>query len=259
MHLTLQHYLILIISVMSNSAKIQKSKIESANLDILNGQVNPLRTYHITTGQSESSKDVMFVLYACPKSSIVKPTYLGTLAINFDDAIIAARKKVPMFQIEVDTEETFSNRREVNTLPFGKYKGMTIEQVFDVDPKYIFWLSGSDSRLYIKSKNVLQAIEQYGPIAKELIVTENKARSTSIALTVEEKSTLKTLTCYKSTPVESDFLVHAFKSYFADADGNKYAYTGGKKFEVGATVDIKCKIVSNYEALGILFNVIKLR
>lgn len=234
--------------------------MEAFDTSILQGEQNPIMSYHITLGQSNSSKGVMFVLYAISKkiNTYTSPIYLGQLALRFEDAVIAARNKIKNFQINVDDDETFRQRREPKTMPFGKYKGMTIEEIFDKDYKYIFWLATSDSRFYIKSKCVLEAIEAYKLVAKDLVVEANKINSSSIALPIEDKLVERTLNCYKSTPSDSFHGVNSFNYSFTDATGNKFRYTGSKNIEMGEQT-LKCKVVKNFESLGIIFNVIKLR
>lgn len=44
----------------------------------------------------------------------------------------------------VDMNEVFPTHTPNETLPFGQYKGETIAEVYKKDPKYVFWLAGSD-------------------------------------------------------------------------------------------------------------------
>lgn len=44
----------------------------------------------------------------------------------------------------VDMNEIFPVHKVGEVVPFGKYKGKTIEVIYKIDPKYIFWLAESD-------------------------------------------------------------------------------------------------------------------
>lgn len=231
---------------------------------ILEGDTNPLRDYYITLGQSSSSKGVMFVLYSVLKkctSAYVNPyTYLGQLSNNFTDAVHAARKKIKTFRIDVDSEETFAERKQSNVLGFGKYKGKTIEKIFDVDHKYIFWLSSKVNQGEFKklNKKLTNALNEYHAISKEMIVTENKAKSNP-ALPLDTELVERTLTCYRIiTPqVEwEDVVTQRFK----DEAGNTFQYKGTRQLaDVDETITLKCKVTANWEALGYVFNKINLR
>ena len=114
-------------------------------VDILDGEDNKMRDYYITLGQSSSSKGVMFVLYSvlkkCMSAHVDPYTYLGQLSNNLEDAVYAARKKVKKFKIQIADEETMEKRKLSNIIGFGKYKGKTIEEIFDIDYKYVYWLA----------------------------------------------------------------------------------------------------------------------
>jgi len=230
---------------------------------ILEGDTNPLRDYYITLGQSSSSKGVMFVLYSVLKkctSAYVNPyTYLGQLSNNLTDAVHAARKKIKTFRIDVDSEETFE-RKQSNVLGFGKYKGKTIEEIFDVDHKYIFWLSSKVNQGGFKklNKKLTNALNEYHAISKEMIVTENKAKSNP-ALPIDTELVERTLTCYRILTPQVEW-EEVTTQRFKDADGNTYQYKGTRILaELNETITLKCKVTANWEALGYVFNKINLR
>lgn len=228
-------------------------------LETLKGEVNPLRDYFITLGQSSGSKGVMFVLYVLNKKCVsahVDPfNYLGQLSDNLPDAIVSARRKVGKFQIILDADETFRDRKLPDQIGFGKYKGKTIEEIFDIDPKYIFWLGNTANQGKLKVNSRLQnTLNEYFLISKELVIEENKKKSQP-ALPIDSKKVERTLTCYKLIN-DIDFYTQRFK----DSDGNIFQYKGKKLVEKeGDTVTIGCKVTKSFESLGYVFNKINLR
>lgn len=228
-------------------------------LESLNGEINPLREYYITLGQSISSKGVMFVLYTLNKKCVsvhVNPfNYLGQLSDNLPDAIISARKKVGKFQIILDSEETFRDRKLPDVMGFGKYTGKTIEEIFDIDPKYIFWLGNKANEGQLKvNKRLLNTLNQYYLISKELVIQENKQKSKP-SLPIDNQKVERILTCYKIVN-NPDYFLQRFK----DSDGNIFQYQGRKLVEKeGDVITLKCKVTKSFESLGIIFNKINLR
>lgn len=44
----------------------------------------------------------------------------------------------------VDLNEIFPMHQPEEIIPFGKYKGKSLQEIYDIDPKYIFWLLDQD-------------------------------------------------------------------------------------------------------------------
>ena len=158
-------------------------------------------------------------------------------------------------------------------MPFGKYKGMLISEIFDIDEKYIFWLCNSDSMGYIKSNTLYDNIKQYGLIAKENIINANRDKFSELNFvniedTVSEKL-LKVISCKLN---ENGFVygygdcnnVISYIFKLVDTDGNKYEYYGSssKVYEQRDSNEffkLKCKVVKHSEKMGVKYNILKLR
>ena len=241
------------------------SEIQDLEIDLLKGEINPLREYVITLGQSVNSKGVMLVMYSylrkCTSPHVNPANYLGNLGMDIETAVLNARKRVPKFQINIEAWETVSKRLSNNTMPFGKYRGMTIEDIFDKDEQYLLWIATSDSINYIKSEGAVNLIKEYSAIAKENITNSNRSKSTSKSLPIEEKTSVKDLIMYSFFVKTNDGVDSYNVAKFKDADGNKYVYQGNSKKITKETVkmDLKCRVVGSYEAMGIVFNKLKLR
>jgi len=236
--------------------------------ELLKGETNPLREYVITLGQSNGSKGVMFVLYSylkkCESAYANPAVYLGTLSSDFETAVLKARQRVPKFQINIEEYETFRNRLRPCVMPFGKYKNQTIEEIFEQDEKYLFWLSGSDSIMYIKSQTTIDIVRQYAEIAKENIVVANREASNP-ALELETALVERKLTVYsyklEEVPSYSGYGNDYTETYkMKDEFGNKFVYRGksSKLDRDTKEITLKCRVVDSFESLGVTFNKIKL-
>lgn len=232
---------------------------------MLIGEVNEHRDYYITLGQSNGSKGVMFVLYSilrkCESAYVNPLTYLGILGDDIETAIINARKRIKFYEIKVDVTKTFRDRAERNLMPFGKYKGKTIEEIFDIDENYIYWLYNSDSVKYIKSNTLLQKLVDYAQIAKENIISFNKL-SSKPALQIETTKTNKELTVVNIREEGSYYDSPIFNILLKDSEENLFKYIGSSKKLIdknkGDVISLNCRVISNYEYLGKIYNNIKL-
>jgi len=235
------------------------------DFDILKGDINPMRKYVITLGQSSASKGVMFVMYSylkeCTSPHVNPANYLGNLGADMVTAVSNARKRVPKYEILIEDWETVSKRISNNMMPFGKYKGCSIEDIFDKDENYLLWVANSESFHYIKSVGCRSLISEYSKIAKENIIESNRSKSLSKALPIEEKTNVKELTVYSIYTGQSEWGDPYRVVKLTDADGNKYKYNGSSSKITDETKDIslKCRISGNYESMGIIFNNLKLR
>lgn len=54
-----------------------------------------------------------------------------------------------------DMDEIFPVHKADDVMPFGKYKGKTISEIYKVDPKYIFWLVKKDPYYRIDFLNLI--------------------------------------------------------------------------------------------------------
>jgi len=222
------------------------------DLSILDGIQHEDRRFVITLGQSSSSKDVMFVLYSCPlkMSSYNKNTYLGNLAIDFEEAIKNARRKLGHYRIDVDTEETFGLRRDNGTFPCGKYSGKTIAEIFDIDHKYIFWAANNFTCSSIK---LMRELAEYGKLSKILILEENE-KNTKPALPIDTIKVERKLTIVSNW--ETEF---GFAQRLIDSENNIFQYTGKLLGNKGEEITIACKVKKSWTSMGKVINKINLR
>jgi uncharacterized protein (DUF3820 family) len=61
-------------------------------------------------------------------------------SIDFEDSVWYMTIDVP----NVDLNEIFPMHQPEEIIPFGKYKGKSLQEIYDIDPKYIFWLLDQD-------------------------------------------------------------------------------------------------------------------
>nr|WP_068889352.1 3'-5' exonuclease [Pedobacter panaciterrae] len=97
-------------------------------------------TYHVLLAQIERYKDTEF---EDKQGNISKPVQNNVEALhtftNMNKPVDFAGRMV----FNEDNEEIFN---------FGKHKGKTVEQVFDIEPSYYAWMKQGDFPLYTKKK-----------------------------------------------------------------------------------------------------------
>jgi len=219
---------------------------------LLDGEEHETRRFIITCGQTMASRNVMFVMYSVPKvyNRYAKDTYLGLLAIDFDQAVINARKKIKHYKIDIDVSEVYGARRESSTFPFGKYRGKTAAEVFDIDPRYLFWAA---NKMHVRSSKLRSELAEYGELSKILIVNENRAKSNP-ALPIDAKKVTREMTITFVKEVEYGYLHR-----LCDAENNLYQYTGKELGAKGETITLPCKVTRNFTSMGKNINKINLR
>lgn len=111
--------------------------------DIVNAhsaEADILATYHVLLAQIERYKDAEF---EDKQGKISKPVQNDVAALhaftNMNKPVDFAGRMV----FNENDEEIFN---------FGKHKGKTVEQVFDIEPSYYAWMKQGDFPLYTKKK-----------------------------------------------------------------------------------------------------------
>lgn len=213
----------------------------------VHGYKNEHRTLAIVLGQSKMSKGVMFVLYSIPKFKHIPPTFLGILSSDLDKAIEKAAVLAPTNEIQVWNTETVADRiaaASANNFPFGKYKGKSVQEIFELDPQYIWWAS---SNCTFSQKGLQLVMNEYKELARDFIISQNKEKSQP-ALVEGTVISMCDLKIYKE---ENLGKVTSFK--FKDASGNLYTMLTSKPI-----ADINnCIVTGNYSTMGLIFNKIK--
>ena len=64
----------------------------------------------------------------------------------------------------VDLNEVFPLHGPDYKLPFGKYKGKTLREVYAVDPQYVHWLDGTDRYFRIDFPSLMGADQKDGSV-----------------------------------------------------------------------------------------------
>ena len=209
------------------------------------GNINPLRTCAIVLGQSATSKGVMFVLYSFPKTRTLNnhPVFLGILAQRLEDAIENAKRLAPTWQIQVWDDETLNERGQwakLDLFPFGKYKNRTIQEIFEIDPQYIWWACNN---CIFTSKSLQEVMNQYKELAKDLVIAKNKENANP-PVPVDTILEGSELTVYKTESVADNITQYKFK----DANGN-YFVAKTTVTEIKSTD--KFKVTGHYETMGL--------
>ena len=228
------------------------------NLVKIEGEKHPIRIFAITLGLSLGSKDVMFVLYSItrPTETVkTKPvfTYMGQLSNDFDKAVEVAKERVNGYEIELWDKENFEQAKPL-LIKFGKYKGKTIEEVYDIDSGYIFWMS-NNINLDMNGKRFNEKLAEYAKLSRDLIIQKNEEKSLP-HLPIEDTTSVKKLTIYSISTDSWDNIVNRM----LDENGNRIQYSGSRQLgEKGETVELKCRVKKHFSSMGLNFNVVGLR
>lgn len=234
--------------------------------ELLQGEQHPNMDFVICLGQSDGSKGVLFTMYAFRKNAVSQyanvQNYMGNLADDLENAIVAARRKIKHYAIQIWNDETFRTRKIASidpTIEFGKYKGSTVSQIFDKDVDYLFWLSRKGN---FKAKYMRDVMAQYGELSKCLIVERN-TKTNKEPLEVDLKLKLRelnVLSIFEGVGL-NDAPLYTVK--LTDEEGNKFYYKGTttqlKDVKKNDTLNFKAKLVSHFESMGITYNVLKMR
>lgn len=223
----------------------------------IEGQKNETREFAIVLGQSEGSKGVMFVLYSFPRPNFRTktnlPVYLGTLADDLPNAIEAAKRLAPGWEILVWENEAAQERRkyQYGYLSFGKFKDQHIEDVLDTDPKYFWWMI-NNCRFKGELKDL---VESYRDAAKSIVIKMN-GDNAQPALEVGTVVEFKKLTV-SSKEDQGAFVRGAkptLKYTMKDGEGNRFVLN-----TTVAETDINKLIVTgNFSTkMGHVFNIVK--
>lgn len=222
------------------------------------------------------NKHVYFTLYSYhkPISAFIDPySYIKNLSIDLEEAVnqalsIAKKRQIVVFLCAEDNHNPYiTNFRKrtkegIPNIPFGKYRGMTIAQVWDIDEKYVMWFH-AEYKTKPYNGRMPQMNEEDVMLrknAKDLIdlffenkAEENRQTSTSKYVGVLKDRYVHTLTIAKIKVKQDSYDEGGgyILNTATDSDGNQYEFYGKCEIEVGKTYLIKGTIVDHKERLGI--------
>jgi uncharacterized protein (DUF3820 family) len=226
-------------------------------------------TYYVTLGQTDGSKDVMFVLYVFNKQSVgigVHNPYRFLKILSND--LLTACKKAKEISGGSDVVIDYESNKYIATyvpsiIPFGKYKGQNINEILEKDAKYIMWLAANYTGKGVKLKNELITAKAD---AESMITKSNEKREGnsfvgSIGKPIDfkgEVTYIKYYDAYGTVHITTKLDKGTTGTViFKDADGNSFRKQGVFKdaLSIGDNTKFSALIKYHNEYLGNKTNV----
>jgi hypothetical protein len=155
------------------SKEVSDEELQKA-LDILSRNVDPTwneNEWGLMIIGVTGKYQVYYTLWKySPKSMVSQLSYMGNLATDIIRAVEKAKRiagKQPIYFEQYDTLKGLMGAPS-DIVPFGKYRGKTLGEVYAEDPQYVIWISKN-----FQSRNAKQ--DEFLKIAKEF--TDNYFRS----------------------------------------------------------------------------------
>lgn len=205
------------------------------------------------------------------------PLFVRTLAVNFDSAveraiILLQNCNVVLIPSDNSVFEICYGRTE-DIIPFGKYRGKRLAEVYYIDPSYILWLANKFSPDTDRYDKLLNLAKEFSVVHFELTVHKPQISSVSKYVgNVGDK--LKDLFL---TVINVRFQTDSYKPDFyvdqnvlaADRDGNRFVFivkAAGRSLsphelscysrviQKGEVIHVlSAKVMSHYESRGVRY------
>jgi len=176
--------------------------------------------------------------------------YICNLSTDFMTAIQKAKTASGRIPVVIDRFGTYAGLFQAaknKILSFGKYRGMTIGEVFIENPKYIVWLSKD----FQGNLDMAKEIEEYKNLYFETLTKKNQEECVSkYQGKIGEKITIKA-DVYIFNATQGDFGIQ-YTCKLIDEDGNRYmTYNIGRVLKKGDTVEMTAKVKDHKEIVGV--------
>ena len=178
---------------------------------------------------------------------------LSTDLIEAVEKICTGKGKPVMLEVR----DNFNPERIPGThFPFGKYKGESLSDVYERDPKYVVWASyNMTSKKHTKSMDqFFQGLEYLRDAHFQMVTEENLETATSVYVgEIKQRMDLELRMTSKFKPEPDAWGNQENTRYKAeDPDGNHFRfYSGNDDLEVGETYNIRGTVTKHFELLGV--------
>lgn len=202
-------------------------------------------------------KKVYFTLYKYtkPLTGYVNPyKYIKNISIDFEKVVDKVINKLHL-PILIDYKENNSplligfrkrTKEGIPTLPFGKYRGNTLEEVWEKDKGYVIWFNinyKSDDKYKITEEDIIlkEQSKELVNIFFEEISEKNRKECTSEFIELNKRMEF----FIEITKINNG------KIFGKNEDGNIiYFYNDGKDFGVGQKLTVVGRTTRHVEILG---------
>lgn len=206
-----------------------------------------------------------------------QPLFVRTLAVTFQAALERAMDILQNCNVRLECSDNseFENSygRTDDIIPFGKYRGKRLAEIYYVEPSYVLWLANKFKSETDRFDRLVYLARLFSKVHFEITVHKN--RISSVSHFVGEKGDklkgllLKVLNVRKQVDgYKADFYVDQ-NVLAADRDGNRFVFlvkAAGRSLspnelschsrlvENGETLHVlSAKVMSHYESRGVRY------
>jgi hypothetical protein len=141
---------------------------------------------------------------------------------------------------------------------FGKYRGCTMEDVFNKDAQYIVWYSKQEpyvsryGKVSNKDANMKAMAKEYANLYFQTLTEKNREESTSEFVGTIKVRQHMTITIGFMKTYTSEWGDSSIKAFATDENGNhiQFYVNGNLKVEKGNTYNVKATPVKHFESVG---------
>ena len=209
--------------------------------------------------------------------NVQAPLFIRTLAVTFDTASERAFALLQNCNIRL---EVLDNRNfesyygsADDMIPFGKYRGKRMSEIYYIDPSYVLWLANKFQPEQKRYESVVEIAKQFARVHFELTVQKRRISSVShnvgrVGETLKELFLTVLGVRLQVDTYKPDFYVDQ-SVLAADRDGNRFVFTvkaGGRSLSPNA---LSChsrkitphemlhlssaRVMSHYESRGVRY------
>ena len=241
-----------------NYTEEQISEVESFLEEGVIMDTNRICEFYLTLGQSDNSKDVRFVLYRfnlkCASAYVDPFRFCCILADDLMEAAIKARRIAGknVVIVDFDSQRLKKEKSKPNYLPFGKYEGQSINDVMEVNPSYVLWLSNNYNG---RNKGLIERLSEIRQEAAAKVTEINREKGSSYIGEVGQKVKVEgeVISIATTGNYYSDEVIHKIR--VKDDNGNTVTRSGKLPdgIEKGARITIEGTVKNHSEYLGVKY------
>lgn len=205
------------------------------------------------------------------------PLFIRTLAMTFD---MAAERAFSLLQncntmIEVSDNSLFEPYYGLtdDIVPFGKYRGKRLAEVFYIDPSYVLWLANKFEAANKRYERIVELAKQFSIVHFELTAPKKQISSISrfvgsVGETIKEQYLTVLNVRLQTDRYKPDFYVDQ-QILAVDRDGNRFTFLLKAKGRSLSPHILSCythaisshkiihlasaKVMSHYESRGVRY------
>lgn len=206
-----------------------------------------------------------------------QPLFVRTLAVTLQAALQRAFTMLQNCNVElVCLDNSYFEAgygRTDDIMPFGKYRGKRLAEIYYVDPSYILWLANRFTPDSDRFDKLIAIARQFSEVHFELTVTKRHISSASNYVGTKGEKLKDVFVKVINVRLQADTYKPDFyidlNVLASDRDGNRFVFlikAGGRslspdqlscytrKIEAGDALHIRsCKVMSHYESHGVRY------